>query len=522
MAIYYPPTSNFVQKTLGAELLSGVTAAATLNNVTSIQNKKGVMIIDRVDANGQETPSKVEVVPYTGTSGSTVVTLTRGQAGTTDQDHAVGAIVEFGPDILWAQGLIDSFTTQHNEDGTHSDITADSIDIGSTIAVTGVLDEDDMASDSAVKLATQQSIKAFVDGKIIDEDDMASDSATKVPTQQSIKAYVDSKSSTQSLYDNLLINGNMDISQRGTTFVAGANNDDVYTLDRWNLISDGNDVFDVSQEAVTDLAGSSYAIKLDVETAKRGGIIQFIEAKDAIKFRGQTVSLSFAVKSANISALRAGILSWDGTADTLTSDVVGTWGANPTPVANWTFENTPTDLTVTSSWTTVKIEGIVLDTAGMNNLGVFIWTPNEETIGDIVYISQVKVNQGATATSFMPKRINQELLDCQRYCFIPDTSEGATIIGMGIAVSTTIGRIFINTPVEMIKRPAIIATAGDWRVSDEIAVVVTVTNIVLASLQNSKSLVGIEFTVASGLTQYRPVSVRTSSAGKKFILSAEL
>ena len=38
-----------------------------------------------------------------------------------------------------------------------------SLDIGSTIAITGVLDEDNMSSNSAVKLATQQSIKAYVD-----------------------------------------------------------------------------------------------------------------------------------------------------------------------------------------------------------------------------------------------------------------------------------------------------------------------------------------------------------------------
>ena len=41
-----------------------------------------------------------------------------------------------------------------------------SIDIGGTIAVTGVLDEDTMSSNSAVKLATQQSIKAYVDTQV--------------------------------------------------------------------------------------------------------------------------------------------------------------------------------------------------------------------------------------------------------------------------------------------------------------------------------------------------------------------
>lgn len=109
--LYYPPQQDFIQKTLGAQLLAGTTAAATLNNVTSIQNKPGVMIVDRIDTNGVETPTKREVIIYQATSGSTVTTLTRNaDGGGTDQDHAVGAIVEFGPDILWAQSVIDGLS----------------------------------------------------------------------------------------------------------------------------------------------------------------------------------------------------------------------------------------------------------------------------------------------------------------------------------------------------------------------------------------------------------------------------
>lgn len=107
-SLKYPTSQNFVQKTLGAQLLSGATASATLNNTTGIQNKVGVMIVDRVDTNNVETPTKREVIIFSGTSGSTVTTLTRNADGSgTDQDHAVGAIVEFGPDIMWAQAVID-------------------------------------------------------------------------------------------------------------------------------------------------------------------------------------------------------------------------------------------------------------------------------------------------------------------------------------------------------------------------------------------------------------------------------
>jgi hypothetical protein len=109
MPLYYPTSKNATQKTLGAQLLAGVTAAATLNNVDGVQNKLGVFVVDRVDANGVETANKREYISYTGTSGSTVITLVRNVDGSgTDQDHAIGAVVEFIPDVIWAQALSDA------------------------------------------------------------------------------------------------------------------------------------------------------------------------------------------------------------------------------------------------------------------------------------------------------------------------------------------------------------------------------------------------------------------------------
>lgn len=105
------PSQDFLQKTLGAQLLTGVTASATLNNITGIQNLPGVMVVDRVNTNNVETPASREVIGFASTSGSTVVTLTRGLAGTSDQDHAVGAIVEFAPDVVWAQSVYDAIST---------------------------------------------------------------------------------------------------------------------------------------------------------------------------------------------------------------------------------------------------------------------------------------------------------------------------------------------------------------------------------------------------------------------------
>ena len=59
-----------------------------------------------------------------------------------------------------------------------------------------LLDQDDMVANSATKVPSQQSVKAYVDNQtlsLIDEDDMSTDSATRPPSQQSVKAYADTK-----------------------------------------------------------------------------------------------------------------------------------------------------------------------------------------------------------------------------------------------------------------------------------------------------------------------------------------
>ena len=116
----FPPLYNGLQKTLDAQLNVGVTTQMTLNNTTGVQNKPGVVVIDRIDASGKEKSSAVrEYVSYTGVSGNNLTGLTRGLGGSTDQDHAVGAIVEFIPDVTVFQAINDVITTDHNTDGTH-------------------------------------------------------------------------------------------------------------------------------------------------------------------------------------------------------------------------------------------------------------------------------------------------------------------------------------------------------------------------------------------------------------------
>jgi hypothetical protein len=226
---------------------------------------------------------------------------------------------------------------------------------------------------------------------------------------------------------NVLINGCMRFWQRGTSFTSAttpANNDDNYIADRWLLLSDGNDIVDVTQETSTVPTGFYSAMKLDVETAdKKFMIVQPVETRNADPLVGGVCSLSFYARAgdsnATVDHLRAAVLSWDSTADTITSDVVSAWGAegtNPTWATNWTMENTPSDLTLTTSYQRFTIENVSVDTASTANIAVVIWCDNSDgTVGDLVYITGVKLEYGSKATPFIHNDFATELTRCQRY-----------------------------------------------------------------------------------------------------------
>jgi hypothetical protein len=223
-------------------------------------------------------------------------------------------------------------------------------------------------------------------------------------------------------FRNRIINGSFAIGQRGTTFASSANNDDAYTLDRWYILSDGNDAIDVTRETSVVPANQKYAIALDVETTnKKFGIAQIIESDNCVGLTGGTVTLSFKAKvsaTTKLDNVKAAVVAWSGTANTVTSDIISAWGAegtNPTLIANATYENTPANLSVTTSYATYSLTASV-DTASTTNIIVFIWSDvTDTTAGDFLYVTDVQLEPGSVATPFEQRPIGTELALCQRY-----------------------------------------------------------------------------------------------------------
>ena len=87
---------------------------------------------------------------------------------------------------------------------TNKTLTSPVLNTG--VSGTAILDEDDLSTNSATQLATQQSIKAYVDAQtlsLIDEDNMSTNSASRPPSQQSVKAYIATQIATKDNSDEI-------------------------------------------------------------------------------------------------------------------------------------------------------------------------------------------------------------------------------------------------------------------------------------------------------------------------------
>ena len=335
-------------------------------------------------------------------------------------------------------------------------------------------------------------------------------------------------------FRNRIINGGFDIAQRGTSFVSGANNDDTYNLDRWYVLSDGNDAVDITQ-TTTVPTGAKYSIGLDVETVnKKFGIAQIIENANCFDAIGKTVTLSFDAKvsaTTKLDNVKCAIVAWSGTADSVTSDIISAWGAegtNPTLIANATYENTPANLNVTTSFARYTVSAAV-DTSSTANIIVFIWSDvTDTTAGDFLYITNTQLEVGSVATPFERRDYGRELMMCQRYYYRikPDVANGCIAeIAHGTATTNARGRIVF--PVTMRTRPTALeqsGTAGDYDVQlgSGVTVCSAVPTIASGTVTTTQVAV-VDFPVASGLTIGQAGNIRTPSPGNGYLAwSAEL
>jgi microcystin-dependent protein len=226
------------------------------------------------------------------------------------------------------------------------------------------------------------------------------------------------------LSSNYIINGGMDIWQRGTSFSGNG-----YTADRWNS---GNSPSAVSRS--TDVPnGFTYALDI---TGSNHLINQRIESANATSLYGQSTTVSFYAKSSSGS-------------NTMTV-AIGTPSAKDN-FATQNIEYTSSAITITSSWARYTTTFSALSSSVTNGAFIYIYR-NGSNGTDRTLITGVQLEAGPYATPFRlnAPSLQAELAACQRYY---ETFAARKLNNEGYAAGTGYG-YYMNIGWAVTKRVA--------------------------------------------------------------------
>ena len=241
---------------------------------------------------------------------------------------------------------------------------------------------------------------------------------------------------------NAIINGGMDIWQRGTS-IAQAANLVGYTADRMYLTTQLNSASVVSRQATSDstnLPNIQYCLRVQRNAGQTGTgniISQSIETINSIPFAGKQVTLSFYARAGANYSPTANVLSvvlYSGTGTD--QNINGGFTGQATPIA--------TTATLTTTWQRFSFTGTIASTA--TQLAPYFNAASTGTAGanDYFEITGVQLELGSTATTFSRAggSIGGELALCQRY--LPAITGGEI---MGFSTSTTQAFFTMKLPV---------------------------------------------------------------------------
>ena len=241
---------------------------------------------------------------------------------------------------------------------------------------------------------------------------------------------------------NTLINGDFSIWQRGTSSSGNA-----YIADRWySALVSGTGTF--AQESTVVPTGSTYSMKFTASATAQPALYQAIETANAIKFAGQTVTVSGVVAASASTGFTIDVQHSSST----DNGVTGTW-TSITATSGGTATATST--------TFVSISGVYAIPSTAKSLRVRIFTTSTIANTVVVYFDNLQLELGSTATSFQTATgtIQGELAACQRYYYAHAVASGEQI-GSAVYNSITESNAQIKFPVTMRTAPTLSATTG--------------------------------------------------------------
>ena len=310
---------------------------------------------------------------------------------------------------------------------TEVQIAATTIDINGNTDVSGTLTYGSLSDGSIT-------ITAFVD-----EDDMTSDSATLVPTQQSVKAYVDAQVTAQDLDFQADTGGalNIDLDSETLTLTGGTGID---------TSGSGNAVTFAIDSTVATLTGTQTLTNKTlttpvISTISNTGTVTLPTATDTLVARATTDTLTnktintasntITVVEADISDLQSYILA--GSTDTLTNKTID--------VDNNTVSNIEVD--------NFKASAVVIESEGIGSNDNDTTLPTSAAVKDYVdtqvatanelsELTDVNLTSPATGALIFYNTVTSEWADAVVSGDFTISSGGVGAIASGVVVNADI------------------------------------------------------------------------------------
>jgi hypothetical protein len=343
----------------------------------------------------------------------------------------------------------------------------------------------------------------------------------------------DSSTSTglryQSSYNgNGIINGGMDIWQRGTSISLAASAGTTYVADRWATGTGANQACTVSRQATgdtTNLPNIQYALRFQRNSGQTGtggmGLTTSLETINTIPFAGKTVTYSFyARKGADYAP---------GTFNGYL--ITGTGTDQNRQNASYTGENSTimSAISLTTTWQRFVITGTIPTNATeMAPYFFFDWSGTAGA-ADYFEVTGFQIDLGTYTASTAPAfrrsggTIQGELAACQRYYYRANSvTHYGLVTGFGAAYLTTACEQPMILPVTMRTTSTtidfsqiVIFDAGGASYASPLAVTVSAA---------APNIALIRVTFSTGvLTQYRATYLAGNNNTAAYLgISAEL
>jgi hypothetical protein len=339
---------------------------------------------------------------------------------------------------------------------------------------------------------------------------------------------------------NMVINGAMQVAQRGTSFTGVGNGDNGYYLDRFKFAESGspNGEFTITQ-ASDGPNGFANSMKLDCTTAETSlasnemiRIIQGNEGQNLQAFKKGTsdaeyMTLSFYVKSNLTGTAIVGLYDQDNTrynAKSYTIDSANTWerkvltfqpdttgsfgdDANSS-MEMWFFLQAGSSFssgTLPSNWESATEANYAVG----QTINVASSTNND------FFITGIQLEVGEQATPFEHRSFGEELALCQRY-FQKIESLGS--VGSynafpytGLSRTSTIGKVSLGWITQLRAAPTITTTAANtFAIVNGSGSAIACSSVSVGRTNVNSAM--IEFTVSSGLTVGQATYLTTNNA----------